>query len=284
MNRVGSVAPADRNLDEINRLFYDALWTDARLVAPERFNTWPLVCDLVASSHARLEVAPGLRPRLPIAGTHFVERSAPALEKLRRRGAIAVRGLVTSIPLAADTFDLVCAFDIVEHVVNDETALSELARVASPDAVLLLSVPLHAARWTHFDDLVGHHHRYEPQQLSSRLAENGFTVECSAPFGMQPRSSRLLDLGMWFLEHRRRQSMWWYDRVFMPLGLHAQKALSLQPGMVDAAACDEILIVCRRGGGTSRRSARVGERTSRRDGITGHDGRILGFDQGRNRE
>ena len=83
-------AHPDRELRKANRQFYDALWTDARLVEPERFNTWPLVRRLVAQSQQRLEVAPGLRPRLPIEGTHFVDLSAPALAKLRERGANAV--------------------------------------------------------------------------------------------------------------------------------------------------------------------------------------------------
>ena len=70
-----------RELHRTNRQFYDALWADARLIGPERFNTWPLVCSLVTPTQQRLEVAPGLRPRLPIDGTHFVDQSAPALAK-----------------------------------------------------------------------------------------------------------------------------------------------------------------------------------------------------------
>ena len=66
---------------DANREFYDALWTDARLVAPERFNTWPLARALSDRSPRRLEVAPGLRPRLPLAGTVFVDVSAPALRR-----------------------------------------------------------------------------------------------------------------------------------------------------------------------------------------------------------
>ena len=35
---------------EINHRFYEALWRDARLVEPNRFNTWPLVSALVADA------------------------------------------------------------------------------------------------------------------------------------------------------------------------------------------------------------------------------------------
>jgi SAM-dependent methyltransferase len=241
--------PHTRNDAELlvaNRQFYDPLWTDARLVDPERFNTWPLVCKLVAASSHRLEVAPGLRPRLPIDGTRFVDFSMPAVSKLRARGANAVQGTVSALPFADGTFDLACAFDIIEHVDDDHGALSELSRVISPGAALLLSVPLHPSWWTPFDDFVGHRRRYEPQQLLTKLAQHGFSVEMSAVYGMKPKSSRLVDVGMWFLVHRRERAMWWYNRVFMPLGARFQKKLALRPGMIDVENVGEVLLVCRK--------------------------------------
>jgi len=253
MNPTATQTHSDQELRDLNRQFYDALWTDARLVEPERFNTWPLVRCLVAQSQHRLEVAPGLRPRLPIEGTHFVDRSAPALARLRERGASAVLGLVTSIPFPDGSFDLVCALDIVEHVDDEDGALSELSRVAAQGATLLLSVPLHQSRWTAFDDFVGHRRRYDPERLAAKLAEHGFSVERSAVYGMQPQSSRLLDLGMWFLTHRREKAMWWYNHVMMPLVVRFQRKLALAPGMIDTGKVDEILLVCRKDDTTGRR-------------------------------
>jgi SAM-dependent methyltransferase len=247
--------PQERTAPELleaNRQFYDALWRDARLVEPERFNTWPLVRSLVAQLRRRLEVAPGLRPRLPLEGTQFVDISAPALARLRERGADAVLGLVTSIPFPDGAFDLVCALDIVEHVGDEDGALAELSRVAAPGAALLLSVPLHPSCWTAFDEFVGHRRRYEPERLLDKLAEHGFSVERSAAYGMQPQSSRLLDLGMWFLVHRREKAMWWYNRVLMPLGVRFQKKLAFGSGMMDCEKVDQILLVCRRGGAPRR--------------------------------
>src|ERR1035441_8849061 len=78
---------SERELVDENRRFYNGLWSSARLVEPQRFNTWPLVQSLLPEAGQRLEVAPGLRPRLPIEGTQFVDISVEALAKLRRRGA-----------------------------------------------------------------------------------------------------------------------------------------------------------------------------------------------------
>ena len=108
------------------------LWSGARLVEPEQFNTWPLVRSLLSDYGRRLEVAPGLRPRLPIEGTQFVDISAPALTKLRERGAQVVLSQISSLPFADGAFDLVCALDIIEHVDDDNAALRELSRVTKP--------------------------------------------------------------------------------------------------------------------------------------------------------
>jgi SAM-dependent methyltransferase len=239
-------ARSDDELLAVNHDFYEALWTDAKLVAPQCFNTWPLVEELAAQSRRALEVGPGLRPRLPLAGTCFVDLSGAAVHRIREAGANATTGLIGALPFADASFDLVCAFDIVEHVDDDAAALSELARVAAPGAALLLSVPLHESAWTGFDDFVGHRRRYEPHELNRKLRHHGFSIERSAVHGMQPESPRLVDLGMWFLVHRRERAMWWYNRVIMPLGLRMQKPLRWQAGLIDAADVDTVVLVCRK--------------------------------------
>ena len=237
---------SEQQIYAVNRRFYDALWAHARLVEPDRFNTWPLVSALARQAPRRVEVASGLRPRLPLEGTCFVDISQPAAEVLRRRTCDAMLGSITALPLPDDRFDLVCALDVVEHVDDGDGALSELARIAADGATLLLSVPLYMAYWTPFDEVVGHCRRYEPADLLCKLSALGFIVERSAVFGMRPRKSWLYDLGMWFLARQRHRAMWWYNRVFMPLGLYFQKPLALQDGMVATENVDEILLVCRK--------------------------------------
>jgi SAM-dependent methyltransferase len=117
-------------------------------VEPEQFNTWPLVRSLLSDEGRRLEVAPGLRPRLPLEGTQFVDISAPALMKLRERGAQVVLGQISSLPFADGAFDLVCALDVIEHVSDDRVALSELSRVTKLGGTLVISAPLHISHRT----------------------------------------------------------------------------------------------------------------------------------------
>ena len=245
---MAAVSPArsETGLTEANRRFYDSLWSRAKLVEPQRFNTWPLVSGLCEQRTRRLEIAPGLRPRMPLSDTVFLDLSTPALRALRRCNAKTANGVIGALPFADGAFDLVCAMDIVEHVADDDGALAELARVSAPEAILLLSVPLHPQAWNAFDEFVGHCRRYEPQAIVDKLARHGFALERSAVYGMQPKSSRLLDLGIWFLRRHPRTAMRWYNRVFMPLGLRMQKPLHWTAGMVNVQGVDEVLLICRR--------------------------------------
>src|SRR5581483_7765205 len=144
-----SQARGESGLTESNRRFYDGLWADARLVEPQRFNTWPLISELCEHAERRLEIAPGLHA-------------------LRERNAKAAQGLIGTLPFQSHSFDVVCAFDIVEHVADDDAAFAELSRVAVSGATLLLSVPLHPQAWTAFDDFVGHCRRYAPDALAAK--------------------------------------------------------------------------------------------------------------------
>ena len=234
---------------ELNRRFYDLLWADAKLIKPQRFVTWPIVQSLVRNLARRIEIAPGLRPRLPIDGTTFVDISRPALMALKKAGGHTITGSITALPVASRSFDLVGALDIVEHVEDDVQAFAELSRITAPGGVMLLATPLHQSRWTPFDDFVGHRRRYDPQELLARLSASGFTVEQSAVYGMQPRSSKLLNWGMWYLVNRRERAMWWYNRVFMPLALRFARRLLMTQGVLNMANVDEVFLVCRKGNG-----------------------------------
>ncbi len=236
---------AGESITEANRKFYDSLWAGVRFVGPERFNTWPLARELVAAAAARLEIGPGMRPRLPLRGTDFVELTPAAAAAIAARGGRATVGSILALPHPGASFDLVCAMDILEHVEDDFAALSEIARVLRPGGSLLFSVPLYAAAWTEFDAAVGHYRRYEPEELLARLARAGFTLERSAVYGMQPKSSRLLRWGLWWIKHRRETAMRWYNRIFMPVALRLQKPLKFEPGLCARPGVDEIVAVAR---------------------------------------
>ena len=232
--------------DDVNRDFYDVLWSQSQLTRPDRFNTWPLISGLLPSALTRLEIGPGLRPRLPISGTRFVDMSPPVIEQLKEHGGIAVAGQITDLPFSDEEFKLVCAFDVIEHVEDDRRVFGEVRRVLQEGGTFIFSVPVHVRLWTKFDEFVGHVRRYDPADLATLLAAHDLVIERSAPYGMQPTSPKLLDLGLWCLKHGRREAMWLYNKVLMPLGMFFQKRLKFVDGLIDAPGVDEIVLVCRK--------------------------------------
>jgi SAM-dependent methyltransferase len=228
-----------------NRHFYDSLWSGTELLPPERFNTWPLISALTAGAPGRLEIGPGMRPRLPIGGTCFIDISVQAIERLNALGANAITATPTALPFASCQFELVCAFDVIEHIADDVRVFGEISRVLKDDGTLVLSVPLHRANWTDFDVGVGHFRRYDPQDLRNIIAAHELVLEQSATFGMQPKSRFLVRVGMWMLQHARTRALRWYNRV-LPWAIYFQKPLAFAPGLIDGTRVSEVVVVCRR--------------------------------------
>jgi SAM-dependent methyltransferase len=73
-------------------------------------------------------------------------------------------------------FDIVCAFEVLEHIADDEGALRQWRDYLHPSGWLLLSVPAHEEDFGAADELVGHYRRYERDMLSRRLTDAGFEV------------------------------------------------------------------------------------------------------------
>ncbi|HXW44324.1 MAG TPA: methyltransferase domain-containing protein [Streptosporangiaceae bacterium] len=102
------------------------------------------------------------------------ESWAVASERMAATGRGDVRN-VSSEDLAGQQFDLVCAFEVLEHIEDDQSALRQWAGLLRPGGWLLLSVPAHQRRFGAWDELVGHYRRYDPPAIARLLASCGFT-------------------------------------------------------------------------------------------------------------
>jgi SAM-dependent methyltransferase len=90
-----------------------------------------------------------------------------------------VCGSATALPFADESFDVVAAFDVVEHCEDDALALSELARVLAPGGRMLLSVPAYQWAWSDHDVESGHHRRYTKRRFTRLVESAGLTVNRS---------------------------------------------------------------------------------------------------------
>jgi SAM-dependent methyltransferase len=95
----------------------------------------------------------------------------------RGLGPGGVCGSALQLPFRDGCFDVVAAFDVLEHCEPESVALAELARVLAPGGRLLLSVPAYEWAWTEFDEENGHHRRYTRSRAAAAVRAAGLEVE-----------------------------------------------------------------------------------------------------------
>lgn len=76
-----------------------------------------------------------------------------------------VNASLTELPFENDTFDLVCAFDVVEHIENDKLAVQEIKRVLKPNGNYAITVPAYNFLWSKHDEINHHFRRYTTNSL-----------------------------------------------------------------------------------------------------------------------
>ena len=81
------------------------------------------------------------------------------------------------------TYDLVCAFEVLEHIDDDKGALAEWVTHVRPGGHLVLSVPAFQERFGPMDKHAGHFRRYSPEELTARLDEAGLEDDDVTVYG-----------------------------------------------------------------------------------------------------
>ncbi|MFM6848588.1 MAG: class I SAM-dependent methyltransferase [Terrabacter sp.] len=106
-----------------------------------------------------------------------LEYGADGAEVARGRGLPTLRSDATKLPLADDSLDLVMAFDLLEHLQDDDAAVAEVHRVLKPGGTYLVAVPADPRLWSSHDEAVDHVRRYTREGLLSLLDRGGFEIK-----------------------------------------------------------------------------------------------------------
>jgi 2-polyprenyl-3-methyl-5-hydroxy-6-metoxy-1,4-benzoquinol methylase len=110
-----------------------------------------------------------------------VDLSSDAIEHCRMRGLkdLAISRL-ENLSYSSNSFDIITALDVLEHVDDDLTAMGELYRICRPGGMLLVTVPAYGFLWSEHDEALHHRRRYAEYELRNKLTVAGFDIErCS---------------------------------------------------------------------------------------------------------
>jgi SAM-dependent methyltransferase len=95
-----------------------------------------------------------------------VDVSDDALAFMRQHGYTSVQRVDgTKLPCQDEVYDIVGAFDVLEHIKDDAIALKEWSRVLKEDGSILLTVPAYQWLWSGHDVAVQHFRRYTKTRL-----------------------------------------------------------------------------------------------------------------------
>lgn len=86
------------------------------------------------------------------------------------------QGSVLELQFESNTFDLVCAFDVIEHVENDELAAIEMMRVCKPGGFVFVTVPAFMSLYGKHDIVNHHFRRYQSDGLKKLFSEKGSLI------------------------------------------------------------------------------------------------------------
>ena len=141
-------------------------------------------------------------PHLQLSASDLMDRGL-AVAQLRVPTATFFHQDACALDLPAQ-FDIVGAFDVLEHIGDDARALVSLHAAVRPGGTLLVTVPQHPWLWSRVDEYARHVRRYRRRELMDRLHQTGLEVVRATSF-----VSLLLPVMAWsrWRDARRRDAL-----------------------------------------------------------------------------
>lgn len=119
-------------------------------------------------------------PRTNLYGSEYFEEG---LVHARKRIPAATFLQIDATAMAdVARYDVIGAFDVIEHIEQDELALKNLSRALVPGGSLLVSVPQHKWLWSEVDEFACHVRRYTRRELVQKIEAAGLSVKYSSSF------------------------------------------------------------------------------------------------------
>lgn len=145
-----------------------------------------MLTQLGLPSHARiLEIGSGTGGNLPMLARYGqvsaleMDETARTLANQKTGGLFDIRAgyCPDQIPFTDQRFDLICLFDVLEHIPNDVGTLEALKGLLAPGGRVMLTVPAHPWLWGAHDEYLHHQRRYKAADLRQMLIRAGFNIK-----------------------------------------------------------------------------------------------------------
>ena len=113
-------------------------------------------------------------PGLSLSGSEIFSRGLSFAAK-RVQKATLFQMDAREMPFEAE-FDVIGAFDVIEHIEEDQRVLAEMHRGVRAGGGIILTVPQHKWLWSYVDEYAYHKRRYQARKLRIKVEQAGFHV------------------------------------------------------------------------------------------------------------
>lgn len=173
------------NFDQLARIESENFWFRARnelivWALQKYFPAFGSLLEVGCGTGFVLSGIAGAAPHVRLVGSEMFTAGL-CHAALRAPGAELVQMDARHLPYREE-FDVVAAFDVIEHVKEDQQILDNLFRATRPGGGCLISVPQHRWLWSAVDVAAHHERRYTAGELHERIERAGFRVRMSTSF------------------------------------------------------------------------------------------------------
>ena len=124
--------------------------------------------------------------------SYFDLASFPLKQYTRMKFWYPICGDLTKLPYRDGSFDFISALDVLEHIEDDELAISEISRILKRKGICIITVPHRNKFYTQQDRLIGHYRRYEIHQINQLFKK--YNLINLRTFGVYGRLMKIADI------------------------------------------------------------------------------------------
>ncbi len=114
-----------------------------------------------------------------------IDTSDESIGFCKKRGIkSAIKADAANLPFNDNTFDLITVLDVLEHIKNEEIAISEIYRVLKNNGKVIVTVPSYNFLWSDHDIVSHHFRRYRIGNVRYKFLKNNFTILKASYYNM----------------------------------------------------------------------------------------------------